>query len=118
MKIYLRFFGPLFVFIGGIFALIGFASFFESFGNLGKEFPEYIWCAFLGIPLISIGTKMCKFGYLKPLANYLINETEDALSQASRITKGAGFNNSICTSCGQTNTRSSNFCRKCGSKLT
>ena len=118
MRDFLRVFGPLCVFVGGIFAIIGFVSFFKSFGNPSQGGPEYFWCAFIGLPLIGAGVKMCKVGYLKPIADYVVNETGGALSKASSIIKNANATNSYCTNCGHANSQSSNFCRNCGKKVT
>ncbi|WP_448547663.1 zinc-ribbon domain-containing protein [Thalassotalea fusca] len=116
MRDFLRFFGPLCVVVGGVFAIIGFVSFFRAFGNHGTA--EYFWCAFVGLPLVGVGVKMCKIGYLKPIADYVVNETGGALSKASSIIKNANTTNSFCTSCGNENSQSSKFCSSCGAKVT
>jgi len=78
--------------------------------------PEYFWCAFIGIPLLGIGIQMCKIGYLKPIADYLIEETGGANSIANCIIKGASATESFCIDFGHATNQGANFCSICGTK--
>jgi len=59
--------------IGGLLMLIGFGSFFASFSS--SEPPRYFWCAFLGMPLLFVGTVMCMFGFMGAFQRYVAGES-------------------------------------------
>lgn len=69
----LRVGGPAFAGIGLLFIIVGFGSFFASFGSFKP--PRFFWCAFLGMPLLFVGTAMCMFGYLGALHRYIAGES-------------------------------------------
>ena len=52
---------------------VGIGSFFASFGSFGP--PRYFWCAFLGMPLLFVGTTMCMFGFAGAVQRYVAGET-------------------------------------------
>ena len=52
---------------------VGFGSFFASFGSF--EPPRYFWCAFVGMPLLFVGTAMCMYGYLGAFYRYVAGES-------------------------------------------
>ena len=49
----LRTLGPTIAILGLLLTVIGFGSFFTSFGTF--EPPRYFWCAFAGLPLTVVG---------------------------------------------------------------
>ncbi|MBI9019579.1 MAG: zinc ribbon domain-containing protein [Phycisphaerae bacterium] len=127
--------GPLMIVIGGIFAIIGFVSFFSAFGGGGP--PRYFWCAFIGMPLIGIGTMICKFAYMGKIArfmadeiapvgkdtfNYMAHGTKDSVRDlASAVGEGLGFKDaseekSICHQCNKEVDKDAKFCQECGAE--
>lgn len=69
----LRVVGPLTVVVGLTLIIVGFGSFFAAFGSFHP--PRFIWCAFAGMPLLFVGTVMCRFGYLGALQRYVAGES-------------------------------------------
>ena len=69
----LRIGGPLIAGIGLLFTIVGFGSFFASFGSF--EPPRYFWCAFVGMPLLFVGIAMCMYGYLGSFYRYVAGES-------------------------------------------
>ena len=69
----LRVGGPLIAGIGLLFMIVGFGSFFASFGSF--EPPRYFWCAFVGMPLLFVGIAMCMYGYLGSFYRYVAGES-------------------------------------------
>ena len=68
----LRTIGPMVLGVGLLFTAIGLISFFSSFG--GGGFPQYFWCAFIGLPLSSVGLMICKFAFMGTVMRYAANE--------------------------------------------
>lgn len=69
----LRLGGPIILLLGGLFTLVGLASFFIAmFTHSGP--PVLFVCAFVGLPLMFIGTVMCLFGFIGSFARYLAAE--------------------------------------------
>ncbi len=68
----LRIAGPLVAGLGLVFMIIGFSSFFLSFGSFGT--PRFFWCAFVGMPLLFVGFVLCKFGYMGDVYRYVAGE--------------------------------------------
>lgn len=69
----LRVGGPLIATAGLIFMIVGFGSFFASFGTF--ETPRFFWCAFVGMPLLFVGIAMCMFGFLGAFQRYVAGES-------------------------------------------
>jgi hypothetical protein len=78
-------------FAGLIFTIVGFGSFFSSFGSFGP--PRYFWCAFVGLPLLGVGLGICKFAYLGAVSRYVAGEVapvgKDVVNYLAQGTKGA-----------------------------
>jgi len=72
-RLVLRALGPTIAAFGLLFAVIGFGSFFSSFGTFGP--PRYFWCAFVGLPLLFVGVAMAMFVFLGSYTRYVIGET-------------------------------------------
>jgi hypothetical protein len=73
VKQVLRIGGPILLLAGLLFLLIGMVSFFLALGSFGA--PRYFWCSFVGIPLVFVGSVMCKFGYLGEFVRYVSAES-------------------------------------------
>lgn len=69
----LRVGGPAIAGIGLLFIIVGFGSFFASFGSF--EPPRFFWCSFVGLPLLFVGIAMCIFGYLAAFQRYVAGES-------------------------------------------
>lgn len=133
----LRSIGILVTAVGGVFTLIGLGSFFSAFGSF--EPPRYFWCAFIGLPLIGLGTSLMRYGYMgavtryvagevapvaKDTINYLADGTEDALQTIGKAV-GAGMAATTaqsaalvrCHKCNRENARDAKFCSQCGTAL-
>jgi hypothetical protein len=133
----LRIAGPLVAGLGLLLIAIGFGSFFLSFGSF--EPPRFFWCAFLGIPILFVGTVMCMFGFMGAVAryqagevapvgkdtfNYLAEGTRDGVkTMATAVAAGlAEGRNSAdqtvsCPKCAHPNDPAAKFCDECGSPL-
>jgi len=134
----LRLLGPVLMVIGGIFTIIAMIDFFTSFGTFNA--PSKFWMAFVGLPLIGVGTWMARFGYLgvaagyvagevapiaKDVANYLADETEEATATVARaitrgVTEGVGRETTrkTCPHCRADNDPDADYCASCGKGLT
>ena len=90
-RAFLRFLGPVVAGAGLIFTIVGFGSFFSSFGSF--EPPHYFWCAFIGLPLLGVGLGICKFAYLGAVSRYVAGEVapvgKDVVNYMAQGTKGA-----------------------------
>jgi len=138
----LRVIGPLVVGVGLIFTIIGISSFFSAFG--GFEPPRNFWCAFVGLPLMAIGSGICKFAFMgavtryiadevapvgKDVVNYMVDGTKDSVrdltaSMSEGISEGvqkhvhAGKVEAIfCPKCEHINDAQALFCKNCGAPL-
>ncbi len=134
----LRSIGILVTAVGAIFTLVGLGSFFSAFGSF--EPPRYFWCAFIGMPLIGLGTSLMRYGYMgavtryvagevapvaKDTINYLADGTDGALQTIGKAV-GAGMAASAgqsvdalvrCHKCNRENARDAKFCSQCGAAL-
>lgn len=137
-RAWLRFFGPLLLGLGALFAIIGIGNFFWAFNSF--EPPRYFWCAFIGLPLMGIGAAVCKFAYFGAVTRYMANEVapvgKDVVNYMADGTKGAfrdlagaigeGFRHGSdqtvrvvrCHKCNADNELPANFCKGCGAALT
>jgi hypothetical protein len=58
--------------VGGLLVLVGMGSFFASFASM--QAPRFFWCAFLGMPLLFVGSVMTIFGFLGAFHRYVAGE--------------------------------------------
>ncbi len=73
--------------IGAVFLGIGVIDFLGSFG--GHGFPTKFWCAFIGIPMLSIGMFCFKAGFLRSISGYVAGETAPVVRDTARyVTDG------------------------------
>jgi hypothetical protein len=82
----LRALGWLLTMIGGGFTAVGFFSFFAAFG--GGGIPDKFWCAFVGLPLLGLGTMLLKAGYLGVMSRYVAGETAPVLADTADYVLG------------------------------
>ena len=68
----LRVLGPIVLGLGVLLIVIGMVGFFMAFG--GSEPPRYIWCPFVGIPLVFVGGVMTSCGYMGKVMRYQAQE--------------------------------------------
>jgi hypothetical protein len=134
----LRVVGPVVLGIGLLFTLVGFGSFFSSFGSFGP--PRYFWCAFVGLPLLALGSAICRFAFMgavtrymanevapvgKDVVNYMADGTKDAVRDvATAIGEGLASSRGEhdvevvrCHKCNETNRATARFCNNCGESL-
>src|SRR5262245_35342624 len=69
---FLRVIGPAMMVAGLLFMVVGLASFFAAFN--GNEPPRNFWCAFVGMPLLAVGSMISKFAYIGAVTRYLASE--------------------------------------------
>ncbi len=135
----LRRLGPNLAGIGLLLVIIGFGSFFASFGTFGP--PRYFWCAFLGMPILFAGIVICGFafqgavlryqvGEVAPVAkdaiNYMAEGTQEGVKTvAAAIGEGLATGmsrsqkaNNRCSGCNHSNDADARFCKNCGAALT
>lgn len=128
--------GPIMILAGVIFAIIGIMELFSPFGPFGQlgsmdsfnsiGVQTKFWYIFIGLPLIGFGVSICKAAYLKPIANYVADETHDAISTlSSAVMSGRKTSNLssdhqtviACHKCNQYNSEGSKYCSSCGVSL-
>ena len=79
----LRFFGAIIVGLGVILTLVGSFSLFSSWGTIGGS--RYYWAAFLGLPLIAVGSAFTQSEHLTPSEVDLYDDqTPRAVDQTKR----------------------------------
>lgn len=100
--------------IGLLLTIIAMADFFAAFGGFGV--PGNFWMAFVGLPLIGIGSAITKFAYLGPASRYVAGEVTPTI----RDTLGAlgiGGGTTTCASCGGSNAADATYCDDCGAPM-
>ncbi len=110
----LRIIGPAMVGVGLLFTAIAMIDFFAAFGGMG--IPGNFWMAFIGLPLIAIGSAITKFAYLGPASRFVAGEVTPTI----RDTLGAlglGSGQETCAKCGGTNAADAAYCDDCGAAL-
>ncbi len=98
VKKVLRVGGPIILAVGVLFTLVGMGSFFVCMATHSGP-PVLFVCAFIGLPLMFVGSAMCMFGYVgtfsrymaaeqasvaKDTINYLAEGTQDAVRTTAR----------------------------------
>jgi len=89
---FLRIGGPLVLALGGVLAIVGFASFFISMAKQSGP-PALFFCAFIGLPLMFVGSVMCIFGFVGGFSRYVAAEqapvARDTINYMGDGTEGA-----------------------------
>ncbi len=78
----LRIAGPTILVMGLVLTGIGLGSFFASFGSFGP--PRYFWCAFLGLPLLFLGSVTTYLGFMGAIQRYLLGESVPVMRDLAR----------------------------------
>jgi ribosomal protein L40E len=116
----LRIGGWIAVSVGIVLVGIAFLDFFSGFGSLDPlgtpgslSGPGNFWMAFIGLPLVAIGSWMLKAGYLGAATRYVAGEVSsplrDTLGAVGLVDAGVA-----CWSCGAGNDPDAKFCDACG----
>ena len=69
----LRIGGPIILAVGLVLTLVGVASFFVCMVTHSGP-PVLFVCAFIGLPLMFVGSAMCMFGYVGAFSRYIAAE--------------------------------------------
>ena len=103
--------------VGGLFSAVGLISFFSAFGSGGT--PSAFWAAFVGFPMLGIGTKLAGFGFLGEISRYTSGEVTPVIKDAVDHVRGgsAGIVGVRCTQCNSVNDGDAKFCDGCGKAL-
>ena len=123
----LKIVGPIVAAAGLILAVVGFVSFFSSFGDDGM--PSLFWCAFVGMPVFVIGLGIKFTAFRREIATYQKNESAPVINEfaedikpavqsvASAVRETAAAQDAICPDCGEKNDADAKFCKNCGAAL-
>lgn len=68
--------------IGLIFTIIGFISFFSSFGS--GDMPSLFWCSFIGLPMFAVGLSITSLAFKREISRYVKNESVPIINEAGR----------------------------------
>ena len=110
----LRIGGAIIAGIGVILAIGGFADFFSSMGS--SSMPTHFWMAFIGLPMVGIGVRMLRGGFLGTTTRYVAGEVAPTIKDTLGYV-GIGAQQAICAKCGGTNRTDAKFCEHCGAAL-
>ena len=122
----LKIVGPIVAAAGLILAVVGFVSFFSSFGSGGM--PSLFWCAFVGMPVFVIGLGITVTAFRREIATYQKNESAPVINEFAEDIKPAvqsvasavretAAQDAICPNCGEKNDADAKFCKNCGAAL-
>lgn len=122
----LKIVGPIVAAAGLILAVVGFVSFFSSFGSGGM--PSLFWCAFVGMPVFVIGLGITFTAFRREIATYHKNESAPVINEFAEDIKPAvqsvasavretAAQDAICPDCGEKNDADAKFCKNCGAAL-
>lgn len=106
--------GGILVGLGGLLALGGFADFFGSMGSTSA--PTHFWMLFIGLPMIGLGVRMLKGGFLGTTTRYVAGEVAPTVKDTLEYV-GVGGQKTTCAKCGGTNDADAKFCDNCGAAL-
>lgn len=106
----LRLFGAIIVGLGVILTVVGSFSLFSSWGTIGGS--RYYWAAFLGLPLIAVGSAFTQSENLTVL-DVSLDDDRPARATGQPASKSVV----ACEHCHATNPAGANFCNQCGNSL-
>jgi ribosomal protein L40E len=107
----MQLFGGLVVGLGVILTVMGSFSLFSSWRTVGGS--HYYWTAFIGLPLIALGSAVTQSENLRSVDVSLAGDNTTRLP-VDDITYEVA---KACMRCHATNPTSANFCNQCGSSL-
>jgi double zinc ribbon protein len=111
----LRGIGVVLVVIGGLLTAAGLADFFSSFNSAGA-FPTRFWMAFIGLPILGWGLRICKFAFLGDISRYTAGEVAPVARDTIDYL-GFGGEGITCPRCHRANGARAHFCEDCGAPL-
>ena len=102
---------------GGLLSAIGFISFFVAFSGGGD--PTFFWAAFIGLPMLGLGTKLAGFGFLGEISRYTSGEVAPVIKDTiNHVRQGTSHTAGVrCSSCGAANDENASYCDGCGKPL-
>jgi len=87
----LRIAGPLFLLAGVVCLIIAIAGIFSGSNGFGP--PRLFWLAFVGIPLLFVGTVLTMYGFMGAVARFAAGEVAPVAADSAKYvaveTKGA-----------------------------
>lgn len=98
---------------GIVFIVIGFWSFFSSFG---KGMPKYFWCCFVGFPLFAVGQIMIMYNLRGKFASHFAKTNAPIIEATVAAAKKAEAGRK-CPECGTVCSVNDKFCSSCGATL-
>jgi ribosomal protein L40E len=107
----MRVLGGIVVALGLVLTVIGSVSLFSSWRTIGSS--HYYWAAFLGLPLIAVGSA---FTHSESLGVHDVNLSGEMTPVATNLGTRDDFA-VPCARCQATNPTHANFCNQCGTSL-
>jgi Double zinc ribbon len=108
---FLRAVGTIVVVLGVALTVIGSISLFASWGTIGGS--RYYWAAFLGLPLIAIGSAITQPEILG-VHDVSLSREVNSVAIDPRTQNEAAV---TCAHCEAANVSTANFCNQCGTLL-
>ena len=103
--------------LGVILTVIGLISWASSWGKIGAA--RYYWAAFLGLPIIAVGSALMGLRNLGPTSRRLSGEmvlvARNDVNGLNQVT--VEDNVVTCNRCQATNSARARFCNQCGTAL-
>src|SRR5262245_11829457 len=65
--------GPVVLAVGALFTAVAVISFIVAFSSNSGP-PKLFWLAFIGMPLMFVGTVLCMFGFMGAMSRYVASE--------------------------------------------
>jgi hypothetical protein len=108
---FLRFFGGLVVLCGLVLTVVGAISMISASKVIGGA--HYFWAAYLGLPLIALGSAIFQADRLGADSNASAADT----TPGTTAREPSGAAPVSCAGCGATNLAHARFCDRCGTAL-
>ena len=118
---------------GLLLTCIAFLDFFSAFTDMSGGMPTVFFLAFIGMPLMGVGSWLLRAGFLGMATRYAAGETMPVVKDsAAYLSDGEGFHGigrtvddqpsraaagPCCRSCGARNDADARFCDGCGTSL-
>jgi hypothetical protein len=112
----LRVVGVVLLVVGGLLTAAGLADFFSSFNSAGG-FPTRFWMAFIGLPILGWGMRICKFAFLGDISRDTAGEVAPVARDTMDCLGFGGGGGITCPRCRRANDASAHFCEECGAPI-
>lgn len=114
-----RVLGVLVLATGLVLTVVAFTNFLASFSDPSGEMPSLFFLAFIGLPLVAVGSWLLQAGFLGAAARYAASETMPVVKDAAAYltVNPAPASGPYCRSCGVRNDTDARFCDGCGRPL-